>query len=80
MFRACDFALTFYFHGFDLGLTGDIFRNAHDDDCLTAAYHLFSVLGVWGLYGVQALDKNAFSLAGAALVSVGNFSRCYRYR
>lgn len=41
---------------------------------LTAAYHLFAGLGVWGLYKAQTPDKNVFNLAGAALTSLAYLS------
>lgn len=37
---------------------------------LTAAYHVFAGLGVWGLYKAQTPDKNVFNLASTALASV----------
>jgi len=44
---------------------------------LTAAFHLFSGIGIWGLHLVQYRSKNTLSLIGTVMVSLSYLSLVY---
>lgn len=44
---------------------------------LTAAFHLFAGLGIWGLHFLQSRPKNTLSTAGTAMISLSYLALTY---
>lgn len=61
--------------GFTFWMTSEIFEivlggRSPEGYYLTAAYHFFAALGIWGLHKRQTAEKNLFNTISAVIVSV----------